>query len=57
MNPPGQGEWTISVGNTSATPVEGVIQVGPLPAGVKVPALGESDQLLRQKLVHHVDAG
>jgi hypothetical protein len=36
LTPPGKGDWTIAVGNTSATPLECVLEVGPLPSGVKM---------------------
>ncbi|MGI5818222.1 MAG: LamG-like jellyroll fold domain-containing protein [Armatimonadota bacterium] len=32
--PPGEGTWTIAVGNRSETPLQGTLTVGPLPEGI-----------------------
>jgi hypothetical protein len=34
LTPPGKEEWKIAVGNTSETPVDCALTIGPLPAGV-----------------------
>ena len=36
VRPPGKGIWQIALRNTSETPVEGTLEIGPLPPGVNM---------------------
>ena len=36
VRPPGKGVWTIAIRNTSEAPVEGTLELGPLPPGVRM---------------------
>ena len=38
VRPPGKDIWTIAVRNTSETPIEGTVEIGPLPPGVRAEA-------------------